>query len=346
MTLIDVIALVGALLVSTVLLVAVVAAVWWFDRYDREPLHLVVGVFLWGALAAPVLAVFGSSALVAGLGFDPTALVVWIGPLVEETAKAVGVILVVLLSKEFDNPTDGIVYGTAAGLGFAATENLVYTLAGVGEFAIGGTLLLVLVRTALAAGIHAVSTATFGGFLGFAYLSRRRGERVIWLIVGLIGAVVIHGGWNFMLLHMEPSGGAVPVAWWFVVVPALYALYFLGLVGFLRSEQRILGVELAEEVELNVVPAWVVEVIPYYRRRIRSDWWPSRRERTVLARLLTRLAFRKHAVRRLPDEESQLAGLEVVRLRQQIRAKLQCQTSVEEDDLTGLEGAARPTMVV
>jgi len=40
-------------------------------------------------------------------------------------------------------------------------------------------------------------------------------------------------------------------------------------------------------------------------------------------------------VKRLPEEESQLAGLEVVRLRQQIRAKLQCQSSVEEDDLTG-----------
>lgn len=331
----DVIALVGALFVSTLLLVAVVAAVWWFDRYDREPLHLVVGTFFWGALAAPVLAVFGSSALAVGWGSDPTVLAVWIGPLVEEAAKAFGVILVVLLSKEFDNPTDGLVYGTAAGLGFAATENLVYTLAGVGESAIGGTLLLVFVRTALAAGIHALSSATFGGFLGFAYLSRRRGERVIWMVVGLIGAIGIHAGWNFMLMQMENPGGAVPVARWFVVVPALYALYLLGLAGFLRSEQRILAAELAEEVEFDVVPAWVVDVIPYYRRRIRSDWWPSRRERTVLARQLTRLAFCKHAVRRLPDDESKLAGLEVVRLRQQIRAQLQCQSSVEEDDLTG-----------
>ena len=88
---------------------------------------------------------------------------------------------------------------------------------------------------------------------------------------------------------------------------------------------------MAEEVELDVVPAWVLEVIPYYRRRIRSEWWPSRQERTVLARLLTRLAFRKHAVKRLPVAESQIAGLEIVRLRQRIRAMLQCQTSVEGD---------------
>lgn len=335
MTPIDIIALAGALLVSTVLLVSVVAAVWWFDRYDREPVHLVVGVFCWGALAAPVLAVFGSSALAGGLDFGPTVMAIWIGPTVEEVAKAFGVLLVVILSREFDNPTDGLVYGTAAGLGFAATENLVYTLAGVGHSAIGGTLLLVSVRTALAAGIHALSSATFGGFLGFAYLSRRRSERVIWVIAGLIGAVAIHAGWNYMLLHLASSGSAVPVARWFVAIPILYALYFLGLIGLLQSEQRILGEELAEEVKLDVVPAWVVEVIPYYRRRVRSDWWPSRRERTVLARMLTRLAFRKHAVRLLPDGESQLAGLEVVRLRQQIRAKLQCQSSVEEDDLAG-----------
>jgi len=34
-------------------------------------------------------------------------------------------------------------------------------------------------------------------------------------------------------------------------------------------------------------------------------------------------------VKRLPEEESQIAGLEIVRLRQRIRAMLQCQTSVE-----------------
>ena len=334
----DIAVLVSALALSTIFLIAVVAAVWWFDRYDREPLHLVAGVFLWGALAAPVLAVAGYSALGVGFGLGPTAIVCWLGPFFEELAKGLGVVLVIILSKEFDNPTDGLVYGTASGLGFAATENLVYTVAGAGGPAIQGTLLLVLVRTAMAAGIHAVSSATLGGCLGFAYLSRNRAERVMWSLVGLTGAAAIHSGWNLMLLQLESSGDPVPISWWFVVVPALYALYLAALYICLRSEQRILGVELAEEVEFNTVPEWVLEVIPYYRRRIRSKWWPVRRERTVLARLLTRLAFRKHAVKQLPEGESQLAGLEVVRLRQRIRGMLgihvQCQTSVEGDDLT------------
>jgi len=325
----------AALTLSTGLLVAVVAAVWWIDRYDREPIHLVVGVFLWGALAAPVFAVAGCSALGAGLGIGSTSMACWVGPLFEELAKAAGVVLVVFLSKEFDNPTDGLVYGTASGLGFAATENLMYSVAGAGGSAIEGTVMMVLVRTALAAGIHAVASATFGGFLGIAYLSRKRIERLIWSGFGLTLAVAIHAGWNFMLLRMDAAAEPVPLARWFIFVGLLYGFYLGALFAFLRSEKRILSIELAEEVELDVFPKWVLEVIPSYRRRIRSEWWPSRRERTVLARLLTRLAFRKHAVKRLPAGESRLAGLEVVQLRQRIRAMFggerQCQISVEDD---------------
>ena len=326
MTAIDIATPLAALVLSTVLLAAVVAGVWWFDRYDREPIHLVVAVFLWGSLAAPVLAVAGGSAVVAGSGLGPMAVVGWLGPLFEEVAKAIGVVLVVFLSKEFDNPTDGLVYGTAVGLGFAVTENLVYTAAGAGGIALQDGLMLILTRTALAAGIHAVSSATFGGCLGFAYLSKNRAERVLWALCGVVGAVTVHAGWNLMLVRLVMVDDPVSMSRYFVAVPVLYALYLGTLFVFLRSEQRILGRELAEEVELDVVPAWVLEVIPYYRRRIRSEWWPSRQERTVLARLLTRLAFRKHAVKRLPVAES-----EIVRLRQRIRAMLQCQTSVEGD---------------
>lgn len=335
MTSLEIASLAAALSLSTGLLVVVVGAVWWIDRYDREPIHLVLGVFLWGALAAPVFSVAGCSVVGFGLDIGTPAMVCWIGPLFEELAKAAGVVLVVFLSGEFDNPTDGLVYGTASGLGFAATENLVYSVAGAGGSAIEGTLMMVLVRTALAAGIHAVASATFGGFLGLAYLSRKRVDRLMWSGLGLTLATAIHAGWNFMLLGMETAADPVPLARWFIVVGLLYGFYLGALFIFLRSEKRILSIELAEEVELGVLPNWVLDVIPSYRRRIRSEWWPSRSERTVLARLLTRLAFRKYAVKRLPPGESQIAGLEVVQLRQRIRTMLvggrQCQKSVEDD---------------
>jgi len=333
----EILALISALAVSTALLILVVAAVWWFDRYDREPLHLVVGVFLWGALIAPVLSAGGCSVVAAATGTHAPFMVGGVGPLIEEITKALGILLVVVLSREFDNPTDGLVYGTATGLGFAVTENALYTALGTGILAPQQTIVMIVARTAASAGIHALASATFGGCLGFAYLSRNRWARGWWFVGGLASAIALHAGWNLLLLRFQSGEAEIRVAAaWLLAIPLLYGLYLLTLFAFLRSEQRIIRHQLAEEVELQVIPPWVCDVIPYYRRRIRSEWWPTRRERTVLARLMTRLAFRKHAVGRLPQGEAQLAGLEVVRLRQRIRAMLctadDCQLSVESDD--------------
>ena len=57
MSLTTALVLLAALSVSASMLLIVVALVWWIDRYDREPLHLVAMVFLWGASAAPLLSV-------------------------------------------------------------------------------------------------------------------------------------------------------------------------------------------------------------------------------------------------------------------------------------------------
>jgi RsiW-degrading membrane proteinase PrsW (M82 family) len=161
--------LLAALTVSAAVLLIVVALVWWLDRYDREPLHLVAMVFLWGASAAPLVAVMVLPTLERLLhrveGFQSMS---WISvgiltPLIEESAKAVGVLLVVVFSSKFDNPTDGVVYGTAVGLGFAVTENVIYGIsAGVHLFNVTGILILVGGRTLLSAGVHGAERKTVG----------------------------------------------------------------------------------------------------------------------------------------------------------------------------------------
>ena len=48
-----------------------------------------------------------------------------LAPLIEEPTKAI-ILFAIVRSRHFDNTTDGFVYGAAAGLGFAMTENFMY----------------------------------------------------------------------------------------------------------------------------------------------------------------------------------------------------------------------------
>jgi len=316
----------SAVVVSTGLLLLVVVLVWWIDRYDREPLRLVAAVFLWGASVSPTVSLIAVAAVDRFVqGSIPAESLGLIGisffsPFVEETIKAVGVLLVVLLTDKFDNPTDGVVYGTAVGLGFAVTENFFFTLGAIAEpSGTGAILILMGGRTLLSAGVHAVSSAAFGGLLGYAVLSPKRAARLGWVFAGLMLAVVLHSAWNTALLFVGPFSPDGTLRGWLGVLPSLYVVYAIILTAFLHSEHRILKRELVEEVELRLAPAWVADVIPYYRRRIRGNWWPSRTERTVIARLLTRVAFRKHSLRCLPQDEANIASLELVKLRQRVR---------------------------
>jgi len=289
----------AAVAVSTGLLLIVVGFVWWLDRYDREPLHLVAAVFLWGALVSPMVS--GISVAALGRIVEGTVPaeslgmfgISFFGPFVEETIKAIGVLLVVLLTDKFDNPTDGVVYGTAVGLGFAVTENFFFALGAIAESSGTGD--------------------------GYAVLSPRRAVRVGWSLAGLVLAVALHSAWNTALLYVGPFSPDGKLRGWLAVLPSLYVVYVIILTAFLSAEHRILKRELAEEVDLMLAPAWVVDVIPYYSRRVRGNWWPSRTERTVIARLLTRVAFRKHSLRRLPQDEATIASLELVKLRQRVR---------------------------
>ncbi|MEN8165121.1 MAG: PrsW family intramembrane metalloprotease, partial [Acidobacteriota bacterium] len=199
---IDPVALALTLVVATVFLAAVVVLIWWIDRYDREPWPLLLSVFLWGMVVAPGL-VLGAGGLIGGI-------TTWIGsglltsvvvaPLVEELAKGVGILLVVVFSQHFDNPTDGLVYGTAVGLGFAVTENLLYGIWPGSMMVPGEAVSFVFGRTLFAAGVHALASSMVGAGLGLGRTSGRRIWAVGWALLGLVVAVALHGGWNLALL--------------------------------------------------------------------------------------------------------------------------------------------------
>jgi protease PrsW len=183
-----------------------------------------------------------------------------VAPLVEEPTKA-AVLFLVLLSRHFDNSTDGFVYGAATGLGFAMTENFLYfaTVAqSAGADPLAGVLAwaqTVLVRATYCATMHASASAIVGAALGFAHF-RRRWAWWVALPGGFGLAFAVHGLWNGLLTADGVLGtGGLLTAANMVVFPLELAALMVVFQLCLRSEQRTLRVALAEEARAGVLPA-------------------------------------------------------------------------------------------
>lgn len=202
-----------ALALSSLLATVPLAILWFLDRRERENPWLFAAALFWGACIATALAfpfntaffqvadawVREHPAVAAALGPEAATLLAapLSAPLVEETAKALGVLaLWWLLRAEFDNMRDGLVYGALVGLGFELTENVRYlTLAAV-QAGIAGLARGVWVRGILGGLKHAVFTATVGAGIGSARHLRDRRARVLVPALAFGAALVQHAAWN------------------------------------------------------------------------------------------------------------------------------------------------------
>ena len=287
----------------------------WLDRYTTEPVLRLVLIALWGVgcslafrLAGPTVGLVVSLDPVLG---TPATLPA--AGVLEEVLLAAG-LAVLATSHYLEGPLDGAVYGTVAGLGLAATQGLA-VLHG-GRVPPDPSVLIFLIL------VGAAAVAAVGAGIGFAKLALRASLRA----PCVLAAVVVAGVARWLLLRAANWGWSawgprnIPFRIALVVAAALLlAGMFL---GALALERRVLRQQLTDEVALGVLPSWVVDVLPSYRRRIRAVWWRRRDERREIVRLLISLAFRKHRLRWLPEERARLYGLEVGRLRQRARKLL------------------------
>ena len=166
-----------------------------------EPARIVLLALVLGAASA-IVAVVVELVLVAVLPMphDPWraagARALFIAALPEEALKVPLIAVIALRSRHFDEPMDGVVYGTAVGLGFAAIENVGYVLgagAGWGSVAIFRSVLSVPLHGALGAIAGAyIARARFAGVLrsgrGLAW-RRRRLFALAWLVPMVLHAV-------------------------------------------------------------------------------------------------------------------------------------------------------------
>jgi RsiW-degrading membrane proteinase PrsW (M82 family) len=240
-------------------------AIYLLDLYEREPMSLVVGALVWGAVAATVLSGIaneGWGLVVARVG-GPVFAAEWTAaltaPFVEETLKLSGVVLIYLIARdEMDDMMDGFVYGAMVGLGFALVEDVFYFIAIFGGTP-GGVLAGFYVRV-LSSGLygHVLYTGLSG--MGVAYFVSRRGEvpfgRRLAVAIGLFAAAVAgHFLWNSPYLdffpgHVDDVGDWLRIPLAAAVKGAPLLLVVVVLVRLARRRERMwLEVALRSEVD-------------------------------------------------------------------------------------------------
>ena len=238
------VALLIGMVCATIPVPIYVTLVLWIDRYESEPMWLLMTAFFWGALVAVFIAfIFNTAGFVAvavmtnSQRAGQTASAVIFAPLVEESAKAVILFVIFFWKKdEFDGVIDGIVYAALVALGFAMTENIQYygkaALSGGGV----GLTLTFIVRGALAPFSHPLFTSMTGIGLGLARQSTNQAVKFLTPVLGLMMAMAMHSIWNGSAV----MGGGVGFLLMYVVimVPAFLILLVVIIVS-LRREGRI-----------------------------------------------------------------------------------------------------------
>lgn len=266
--------------------------IWRIDRYDREPLSLVLINYLYGAVGAIVIAVLGSglfSLLLSGFINDTRTIsrleTILIAPLVEETTKGFFLFLMVA-NKKFDNMTDGIVYGGAIGLGFGMTENFFYFI--FFTQTLSDWLSIVIIRTLFSGVMHCVSTGTLGAFLGYAKFKPKL-IKITFPLYGLGIAIFIHFLWN---LSVSFEATTIPGFLFMIVTIVIFITVFsISLLG----EKRIIYRELLTETETGVIPNEHLFILNSGKRN--TPGWIDESVRKLYIRAATALAFRKMQAR-------------------------------------------------
>ena len=233
---------------------------WLFIRravYRPGPRRLLAHTFLLGMVSTIPAGIINAISLkdsafndTANLASVASGMLFVVGP-AEETCKYLAVRLLAYRSPYFDEPGDGLVYSTAASLGFASLENLLYIIRFGPAVMIG--------RAPLSTVAHVV----FGSFWGYALGEQvRTGQSHTWqTIVGLAAGAVAHGFFNIALFVFWPAD---------VVLVALGIAWTLGRFAWAR---RVFAVPLPPELPHHPVRGLPPEhqhhqpLLPLLRRR-------------------------------------------------------------------------------
>ena len=164
-----------------------------------EPKYLIIKVFLFGIIIAPVVVLFEAiiSGGIAKISFLPSAAVFFtLAAFIEEYMKYWVVKTSVVSKPDFDEPHDAIIYMIAAALGFAAMENILIAFK-VYPDGFAATLGVISLRFTGATLLHALASGIVGYFLGLAWFFYHFKKQIV--AFGIILASFLHLIFNYLI---------------------------------------------------------------------------------------------------------------------------------------------------
>jgi RsiW-degrading membrane proteinase PrsW (M82 family) len=312
-----------AIFAGAVPMVVYATIVWWFDRYEKEPWPLLIGVFLWGAIPSIILALMVElvldipvkSLVGPGLAYNLLGSSV-IAPVVEEACKGLAVGLVcVVFYREFDDVLDGVVYGSLVGFGFASVENVLYFLSTLDAGGAGQMAVVIFLRAFLFGLNHAFFTSLTGIGFALARTSRSWAGKLTMPVAGFALAVVAHAIHNggATLATMTLCGLLFSLASDWLGVLVLLVILILAT----RQEKQWITRYLADEVPAGLITTRQYQAACSYLtrvgERIEALLRGNVRQFFRLGRfyqVMTHLAFRKYQLAAFGDEQGNRAEIE------------------------------------
>lgn len=266
--------------------------IWKMDKYEPEPIKFVFIHFLWGAFGAVFFGALGSSFLsifsnsLFSIPYEniesSNISSVLFAPISEEFAKGIFLIFS-SRSKKFDNATDGIVYGTAIGLGFGMTENFLYFISY--SESLTSWLYLVVIRSFFSAVMHAISTGVFGAILGLTkywiYFFR-----LPIILFGIIVSMLIHSFWNFSVSYSQTF------LFGLLSMILLISIFLQTLKLAVRNDKKLILNEIDDEINNNFLPE---SAKIFFINRIENDKTNYNRKiiNMIVSLAFTKIKFKK-----------------------------------------------------
>lgn len=228
------------------------------DRYEPEPFWLLTLAFFWGAVVSTLTAIVGNAVgegvLRASFGAGQAALVdastaSFVAPLVEESSKGAGMLVLWAISalwvREIDGALDGAIYGGVIGLGFTLTEDVLYISSAGAQHGSEAFFQVFILRTVMAGLGHASFTAMTGLGIGIASESSSSFIKLLAPIGGWCAAVGLHFVHNYLVTFLYDGGSGLVIK--LLLFWTFNAVFFLVIITLAIRDRAIVLKGLIDE---------------------------------------------------------------------------------------------------